>query len=187
MLGNKTPEERQAIAAKGHATRRRRKEERDAARFEALAYAGGLRQEIEARKSELAHLERVEMFNAASAKLTSKFLMTEAEIVLAALAWEQASGVYFLIRQGRIVYVGQAVNVYVRISQHTEKRFDSYAYLPCPVDMLDKVESLYIHLLRPELNGNQVDGAKYAPIQLSALFSLDQTGRRIQSKEARNA
>lgn len=172
MLGNKTPEERRAIAAKGHATRRRRKQELSAARLEALVYAGGLRKEIEARRAELEGLERVELFNAVSARLTNKFLLTEEEIVAAALPWEQASGVYFLIRQGRVIYVGQAVNVYVRISQHGHKRFDSYAYLPCPVDMMDKLESLYIHLLRPELNGDQVDGAKYAPIQLKDLFSI---------------
>lgn len=171
-MWKKTPEERKAIAAKGHATKRANKERLEAARFNALVFADGLKEQIEIKKAQLADLERMELFNCVSAKLTNKCLLTEDEIVAQALPWEQASGVYFLIHQGRVVYVGQAVNVYVRISQHTEKKFDRYAYLPCPAHMMDKIESLYIHLLRPELNGNQVDGAKFAPIQLKNLFAI---------------
>lgn len=161
VMLQKTPEERRASAAKGRATRRANKERRKATQLQ-----------IKIKKAQLADLERMELFNCVSVKLTNKCLLTEDEIVAAALPWERASGVYFLICQGRVIYVGQAVNVYARISQHHGKRFDSYAYLPCPEDMVDKIESLYIHLLRPELNGDHADGAKFAPIQLKNLFSI---------------
>ncbi len=41
-MQNKTPEERKAIAAKAHATRRVRREAEEAARQDALAYAAEL-------------------------------------------------------------------------------------------------------------------------------------------------
>ncbi len=53
-MQNKTPEERKAIAAKAHATRRVRREAEEAARQDALAYAGGLRQQIAELEARLA-------------------------------------------------------------------------------------------------------------------------------------
>ena len=52
------------------------------------------------------------------------------------------------------------------------KRFDRYAFVPCAVDALDRLESLYIHCLRPRLNGNQRNDAKCAPIALDALIGM---------------
>ena len=63
-------------------------------------------------------------------------------------------GVYFLIKESDIVYVGQSVNVFSRLQQHmSEKDFDKFTYLPLPKLYFDKVESFYIHMLRPKLNG----------------------------------
>ena len=86
------------------------------------------------------------------------------------MPWENFSGVYFLLDGDEIVYVGQAVNIYSRIAQHTDKQFDRYAFVLCDVDMLDNLESLYIHVLRPKLNGNQTNGAKIAPLSLEKLI-----------------
>ncbi|MEN6540846.1 MAG: GIY-YIG nuclease family protein [Mizugakiibacter sp.] len=171
-MQNKTPEERKAIAAKGHATRRARIEAEEAARQDELKYAGGLREKIAALEKRLASLERMETMNAVSAAVTDKALLRADEIAGAALPWEKASGVYFLLDGDEVVYVGQAVNVYSRIGQHTDKRFDRYAFVPCAVDVLDRLESLYIHCLRPRLNGNQRNDAKCAPIALDALLGL---------------
>ena len=54
----------------------------------------------------------------------------------------------------------------------SNKRFDRYAFVPCAVDALDRLESLYIHCLRPRLNGNQRNDAKCAPIALDALIGM---------------
>ena len=172
LIQNKTPEERKAIAAKGHATRRARRDAEKAAQQDAIKYAGGLREKIAALESRLAALERMEAMNCVSAAVTGKSLQRAEEIAAAALPWKAASGVYFLLDGDEIVYVGQAVNVYRRIPQHTEKRFDRYAFVPCDIDALNILESLYIHCLRPRLNGNQCDGPKCAPIALDALIGL---------------
>lgn len=171
-MQNKTPEERKAIAAKSHATRRARREAEEAERQNVLKYAGGLHQQIAELEARLAALQRMETMNAVSAAVTAKALLREDEIARMALPWVKASGVYFLLDGDEVVYVGQAVNVYSRIGQHKDKRFDRYAFVPCAVEVLDRLESLYIHCLRPRLNGSQRSDAKCAPIALDALIRM---------------
>lgn len=171
-MQSKTPEQRRAIAAKGKATRRANREAAEAQRQDAIRYAGGLRQQIEELESRLGALQRIEKMNIASAKLTGNSLLHPDEIVSASLPYAKSTGVYFLIDGEEVVYVGQALNVYSRIGQHVEKRFDRYAFVPCSAPALDRLESLYIHCLRPKLNGDMSNGAKYAPIPLDALIGM---------------
>lgn len=79
---------------------------------------------------------------------------SHAEIVEATIPVNLISGVYFLIKGKRVVYVGQSVDVFRRISKHiaTGKEFDSFNYLACGEDMLDETERRYIELLMPEWN-----------------------------------
>lgn len=169
---NKTPEERRASAAKGVATRRARREAKEAARLDALKYADGLREKISVLESRLAALERHEVMSAISQGLTRKAMLRDDEIAKAALPWKKASGIYFLLDGNEVVYIGQAVNVYSRIGQHANKRFDRFTFIPCAADALNVLESLYIHCLRPRLNGSQSSGAKCAPIALDALIRM---------------
>lgn len=64
------------------------------------------------------------------------------------------TGIYFLIQNGEIEYVGQSVDILHRISRHKRegKEFDSYAYLVCEKDRLNELEALYITALMPWLN-----------------------------------
>ena len=63
------------------------------------------------------------------------------------------SGIYFLIKDGRIVYVGQSENVHYRAFVHAkQKDFDSYTYIPCELSQLGILEAAYINALKPELN-----------------------------------
>jgi len=174
LMQAKTPEERKAIAARAHATRRARVEAEKAARQDALKYADGLREQIAELEARLAALQRMETMNAVSAALTGKNLLRNDEIAQAAMPYARTSGVYFLVNGNEVVYVGQAVNVYSRIERHPDKQFDRYAFVPCAVEMLDRLESLYIHYLRPRLNGNQKDGVKCAPIALDVLLGMVQ-------------
>ena len=169
---NKTPEERSAIAKKAHATARARREREAAARDEALKYAGGLREEIAALTHKLDKLKRVEQINAISCVMTGKVLLRQEEIVAAAIPWKRSTGVYFLIDGAEVAYVGQSVNVHSRIGTHADKQFDKYAFVPCEPDALDKLESLYIHCLRPKLNATNPDQSKAAPIKLDALVGV---------------
>lgn len=168
----KTPDERRAIAAKAHATRRARKAAAEALRVDASARVVALKAEIAAlerkRDSLLAHQEA----SAVAFRLTGQTLLRESEIVAGAMPWSSNSGIYFLVKGGAVVYVGQAIDVFVRVPQHKKsKGFDAVAFVPCPPELLDKLESLYIHVLRPPLNATMRNGLKLAPLTLDALLS----------------
>jgi len=65
------------------------------------------------------------------------------------------SGVYFLYRDGVVVYVGQAVDVRRRIGVHIGegvKVFDSVSFVPCAQSGLLALEKQYIERLQPEYN-----------------------------------
>lgn len=171
-MQNKTVDERRAIAAKGVATRRARSDERKSAEQEAIKRSNELRQQICDLEKRLSALQRMETMSLVSAAVTNKVLLREDDIAKSAIPWNKASGVYFLLDGDDVVYVGQAVNVYSRIGQHTDKIFDRYAFVPCAVDALNIIESLYIHCLRPRLNGNQINNAKCAPIPLDILLGM---------------
>ena len=113
--------------------------------------------------------------NEASVKLTGKTLLRTEEILSAKLNKTMMSGIYFLIQDNEIIYVGQSVNIFARIATHIEqKEFDSYAYLECPPEQLNTYESLYIHTLRPKLNGRQTHDKRVpmAPITLDKLLGF---------------
>lgn len=64
----------------------------------------------------------------------------------------QASGIYFLCRGSKIVYVGQSVNVMGRVSSHKDKDFDSVFRFPVTRSNLSRVEEAFIRVLRPRYN-----------------------------------
>jgi len=151
-------------------------------RFEELKRSEGellgdvelLRKELfilrEQRDRALCHFE----FDSIVSDLGLSKLYREEEIVGSKLSYEGSSGVYFLIKGDRVVYVGQSVNVFLRIASHVQhKDFDSYAYISCPRDKLDILESLYIHTLSPPLQGKNSNGDGFsAPIGLSRLLEM---------------
>lgn len=85
-----------------------------------------------------------------------KRLASREEVVAHAQPVTRHIGVYFLVHGDEVVYVGQSVNVYGRVMGHftgPEKQFDRATWVPVEREDLDVVESLYIHALRPRLNG----------------------------------
>lgn len=71
------------------------------------------------------------------------------------------SGIYFLVKNGEVVYVGQSVNPGFRIATHMaddRKDFDSAFLVPVPASRLNDVEGAMIRLLRPRLNGGKRAG-----------------------------
>lgn len=102
-------------------------------------------------------------------RLSGDDILTETEIVSRADRRIQLSGIYFLVKDGRIVYVGQAQDVDVRIAQHRKtKDFDEFTYIQAMGDQLDLLESIYIHHFRPELNARR-GGKIVAPLDPSAV------------------
>jgi hypothetical protein len=61
-------------------------------------------------------------------------------------------GVYALIHEDQIVYVGQSRNVASRLAQHGAKGFRNAAVLPVEMQRLLAVERLLLDLLAPPLN-----------------------------------
>lgn len=78
----------------------------------------------------------------------------EGDILRAAIPTRLASGVYFLIRDGEIVYVGQSVDVLHRIARHRRegRQFDAYSFIECEPSDLDDLERTYIRAFVPEGN-----------------------------------
>lgn len=116
-----------------------------------------------------AELHRIQI-DLVSHRLTGKTTLCLDEVLAGRMFFERFCGIYFLIAQQEIIYIGQSTNVFYRIQQHLEhKKFDSFAFLPCANDKreLDRLESIYIHRFRPRLNGWR--GRNCAPISLHAL------------------
>lgn len=88
----------------------------------------------------------------------------EAEIVSGAVPTSIASGVYFLIRRGEVVYVGQSLDVLHRIARHRREGriFDAYSVIECVPEQLDELERTYIKAFVPEDNWSLGNPARQA-------------------------
>jgi hypothetical protein len=64
-------------------------------------------------------------------------------------------GIYFLLQNNEIVYVGKTEDYLRRVPQHTyDKQFDDAFFVPCELDPLGQYELACIRLLQPKLNNN---------------------------------
>lgn len=61
-------------------------------------------------------------------------------------------GVYFLIKKGKVIYIGQTKNFNQRIKGHSNKKYDSYRFVACDVNVLLDYESRWIKKFKPKLN-----------------------------------
>jgi hypothetical protein len=69
--------------------------------------------------------------------------------------------VYFLCQNGRIVYIGQSINLSARIAQHSQaKGFDNVYYFNVPESLLNETEATLIDFYAPELNRTGVKNTK---------------------------
>lgn len=86
--------------------------------------------------------------------LARLFTLEASTIVARSQKWgDKFAGIYFLIKDREIVYVGQSMNVAARVSQHKKTRdFDSWSWIPCDTQDLLDLERAYIRKFRPELN-----------------------------------
>lgn len=93
-------------------------------------------------------------FPASVLKAALESPMTHTEIIDRAIPTAILSGIYFLIRNQRVVYVGQSVNVLRRISEHIKNgaRFDSFTISLCKRNEMDRLETTYIRALFPDEN-----------------------------------
>lgn len=69
------------------------------------------------------------------------------------------SGIYFLCRNAKIMYIGKSINVIRRVMDHfyaESKIFDSAFYIPFMKDQLDYYEFEFIKRIKPPLNSMSV-------------------------------
>lgn len=103
-------------------------------------------------------------------------------------ATKRLRGVYRLMKRGRIVYIGQSVNIIGRITEHAaEKDFDqfSYALVDGSRETLNAIESALIIIERPPGN-HGADGRLHYPTghqwsREEAQAVLDEYRRRARS------
>ena len=112
-------------------------------------------------------------------KQTNFCLVPISEIVRKSSSYGNVCGVYFLIKDSEIVYIGQSINIASRITQHRDKEFDSVSYVACHRSELDILESLYILAYKPPLNGTaggNGDNRPSTPISLQMI--IEKFGRK---------
>ena len=92
-----------------------------------------LRLEIATLRFELKVLQKEKQFSDMCRSLGMKTLATKQTIVSASLNMADFSGIYFLIRGGEIIYIGQSLCVFRRVFDHlwAKKIFDSFSYIRC--------------------------------------------------------
>ena len=131
-----------------------------------------LRLEIATLRFELKVLQKEKQFSDMCRSLGMKTLATKQTIVSASLNMADFSGIYFLIRGGEIIYIGQSLCVFRRVFDHlwAKKIFDSFSYIRCEKKMLDKLESIYIHFYQPPENGRN-HGFVCAPLRIDQLLA----------------
>lgn len=82
-------------------------------------------------------------------------VFTQRQIVEMAIPFRLVTGIYFLILDGEIVYVGQSIDCTGRLSDHAKdmgKPFDSIYIIDAEADELNHLEGYYIRLFRPIYN-----------------------------------
>ena len=81
-------------------------------------------------------------------------LTDKAEIIRLSIPWEWlGSGIYFLIKNDDVVYVGRAIEVAARVMNHVGKKdFDRWHWVPCAKEYLEEYERAYIDAFMPSMN-----------------------------------
>jgi hypothetical protein len=86
---------------------------------------------------------------------------------------EEVIGIYFLIFEEEIVYVGQSKSCHKRVDNHRKtKIFDRYTILECDKDQLDHLEMMFIEEFSPLLNINGFNSGVADRYQHSIMSSM---------------
>ena len=120
-------------------------------KFEAEAWAKTRTEELQLLKK--AHINVKKRLRNRRIVLDAVEAYSLEEILNKSTPLPETCGVYFLIHNEVIVYVGQSKNVYRRTDTHKkDKNFDRITVIECLESDLDKVENFYINKFKPILN-----------------------------------
>lgn len=76
-------------------------------------------------------------------------------VVQGGMGTQFGTGIYYLLRGNRVVYIGQSTCIINRVSNHfvaRKKRFDRFTYMNAPTHMLNELELKEIITYNPEYN-----------------------------------
>ena len=100
-------------------------------------------------------------------------LLDENEILLMAGVRKKKCGIYFLIKNDAIVYVGQSTNIFNRVGDHEGvKDFDRFTYVECEKNDLTILETKYINNFKPKYNFDS-NGRLCLPTSLKNLYVVE--------------
>lgn len=68
------------------------------------------------------------------------------------ISYNVIRGIYFLFDEDVVVYIGQAINILRRITEHIDKTFTSYSYIECSDVEMNLLERKYIETYSPKYN-----------------------------------
>lgn len=76
------------------------------------------------------------------------------EVVVSSYKFGSGVGIYFLLMEGEVVYVGQTTNFLARLHKHQRdgKAFDAFSFMQCRPEDLDELEATYIDAFLPVYN-----------------------------------
>jgi len=136
-------------------------------KWRAQIYVGGIRDsavfeekyEAEAwakkRETEIKRLRDIanRLNDRAKIILNDSDLHSKDDIIQTSIKIPRVCGVYFLIKECEIVYVGKSINVHNRLGSHLcDKDFDKINIIECGLTQLNRLESLYIKRFKPKYN-----------------------------------
>lgn len=129
---------------------------------EALGWATALENALYKRANALTMKQKIDMAESLLMSAIPKRVLTALsqiphdleEVLEAALPYRSGTGIYFLIKDKEVIYVGQSLDVFHRMARHRRdsREFDSFAYIECEKERLDELESQYIAAFVPPLN-----------------------------------
>lgn len=99
-------------------------------------------------------------------------------------------GIYFLIKDNEIVYVGKSIHLHRRLSNHRKaKDFDRAFFVECHKDDLNYLEKHFIRLFCPRLNKHLKPKlrVKKAVAEAAARKKADRAAQRAVEKAAKKA
>lgn len=112
-----------------------------------------LQERVESQQLKKENRELAARLSAISFGRDDKGLLNHGEILSLQTSVRRYCGIYFLILNGEIVYVGQSINIWSRIDSHrADKEFDGIAFEQCEEADLNRMEILYIEKYNPTLN-----------------------------------
>lgn len=135
-----------------------------------------LSKEIALKNKELSNIEnaislaksRLEIAHKKLKQTVDDDLFDHEQILVMAGIKRRLCGVYFLIKDMEVIYVGQSINIHSRIEEHERtKVFDTFTYIECPRSDLNVIEAKYINKFKPSLNYD-INGRLVLPMRLAS-------------------